>query len=96
MTAEDILQLLRSLQPEVTARYKARALGLFGSVVRGEHVEDSDVDILVDFEDGADLLDLSGLALFLEERLQRKVDLVPRRALRPELRDAVFREVVLA
>ena len=53
-------------------------------------------DVLVDFADDADLFDLVGLGLFLEEKLGRKVDVVPRRALRKELRDRVLKEVVTA
>jgi hypothetical protein len=48
----------------------------------------------VDFEEEADLLDLIGLALRLEDELQRRVDVIPKRALRAELREAVLREVV--
>ena len=85
---------LRELKPAVLARYKAREMGLFGSFVREEQHTNSDVDVLVEFEDSADLFDLMGLALYLEEALQRKVDVVPKRALRAELREAVLREVV--
>jgi predicted nucleotidyltransferase len=94
MTAEDILGVLRTVKPELAARFKARELGLFGSVARAEDISRSDIDVLVDFTDGADLLDLVGLALYLEELLGRKVDVVPRHALRPEFREAVLREVV--
>jgi len=64
--------------------------------VRGEQNKESDIDVLVDFQEDADLLDLVGLGLFLEERLGRKVDVVPRKALRKEIRDAVLHEVVPA
>jgi len=94
MNTENILTKLRALKPVITEQYKARNIELFGSYVRREQAEGSDIDILVDFKDGADLFDLIGLAQFLEEKLQRKVDVVPKRALRPELRDAVFREAV--
>ena len=94
MTAEDILGVLRTVKPELAARFKARGLGLFGSVARAEDATSSDVDLLVDFTEGADLFDLVGLALYLEELLGRKVDVVPRHALRPDLRDAVLRELV--
>jgi uncharacterized protein len=94
MTAGDILGVLRTVKPELAARFKARELGLFGSVARAEDVSRSDIDLLVDFAEGADLLDLVGLALYLEELLGRKVDVVPRNALRPEFRDTVLRELV--
>ncbi len=96
MNTEQLLMRLRGLKPEIAPRYKVKEIGLFGSFVRGEQVGASDVDVLVDFEEGADLFDLVGLALFLEEELQRKVDVVPKRALRAELREAVLREVVPA
>jgi hypothetical protein len=91
---EELLAKLRGLEPELTVRYKVREIALFGSFVREEQGEASDIDILVDFAEGADLFDLVGLALFLEEHLQREVDVVPKRALRPELRDAVLGEAV--
>jgi hypothetical protein len=94
MTTEEILEVLRTVKPELATRFKARELGLFGSVARAEEAPGSDVDLLVDFAEGADLLDLIGLGLYLEELLGRKVDVVPRHALRPELRDAVLRELV--
>jgi len=76
------------------AQYKAKEIGLFGSFIRGEHSASSDIDVLVEFEEGADLFDLMGLALLLEEKLQRKVDVVPKSALRAELRESVLQEVV--
>lgn len=93
ITKEDILQRLKDLKPELRKRYKVKEIGLFGSFVHGSQREDSDIDVLVEFEGKADLFDLVGLGLFLEEKLQRKVDVVPKRALRKELRDAVLKEV---
>jgi len=91
---KDLLMKLRALKPEITARYKVREIGLFGSFVRGQQSGVSDIDVLVEFEEEADLFDLAGLALFLEEELQRKVDVVSRRALRTELQETVLAEVV--
>ena len=93
-TYEHLLARLRALKPEVAARYKVKEIGLFGSFVRGEQREVSDIDLLAEFDQGADLLDLVGLALFLEGELGRRVDVVPKRALREELRAAVLSEVV--
>ena len=90
---EDLLMALRALKPEIKERYKVKEIGLFGSFIREEQSKTSDIDILVDFEEGADLFDLVGLALFLEERLHRKVDVVSKSALRAELRETVLKEV---
>ena len=92
--AEECLTTLRRLKPQLVVRYKVKEIGVFGSLARGEERAHSDVDVLVEFEEGADLLDLVGVGLFLEEELGRKVDVVPRRALRPELQASVLREVV--
>jgi hypothetical protein len=94
MNANDLLARLRELTPVATTSFKAKEIGLFGSFVRGDQGGDSDVDLLVEFQEGADLFDLIGLALYLEEELQRKVDVVSKRALREELREAVFQEVI--
>ncbi len=91
---ETLLRKLQTLKPILVDRYKAREIGIFGSFVRGEQSASSDIDVLVDFEEAADLFDLLGLALYLEEELQRKVDVVPKRALRPELRESVLHELV--
>ena len=94
ISRENTLIALKALKTEVAGRYKVKNLELFGSVARDEHVEGSDIDILVDFTNGADLFDLAGLGLFLEEKLGQKVDVVPKRALRPELSDNVLSEAV--
>lgn len=86
---KDLLSQLRELKPTILADYKAKDIGLFGSFVCGEQSEDSDIDVLVEFEEGADLFDLVGLGQYLEEILQRKVDVVPKRAIRPELRESI-------
>jgi hypothetical protein len=92
---EEVVRKLKSLKPQIQTRYKARAIGLFGSFIHGEQNQASDIDLLVDFEEGADLFHLSGLAEFLEQQLQRKVDLVSRRGLRQELRERILREVAM-
>ena len=90
---EKILFEISNLKAEIQSKYRVKEIGVFGSVVRGEQGRASDIDVLVDFQEGASLFDLVGLALFLEERLGRKVDVVSKSALREELREAVLREV---
>lgn len=94
MNPQDILTKLRELKPTITARFKVKEIGLFGSFARGEQGASSDIDLLTEFEDSADLFDLMGLSLFLEEVFQRRVDVVPKRALRAELREYVLHQVV--
>jgi uncharacterized protein len=94
MDKEAVLTKLRELKPSITARYKVREIGLFGSFVRGEQGTSSDIDLLAEFEANADLFDLIGLELYLEEIFQRPVDVVPKQALRVELRETVLDQVV--
>jgi len=62
---------------------------------RGEQRETSDIDLLVDFDEGADLFDLVGLGEFLEARLHHRVDVVSKRALREEIRQQVLKEAAM-
>lgn len=94
MKSEEILKTLTDQREEIRRRYKAEVKGLFGSFVRGEEKRESDVDVLVDFDEHADLFDYIGLGLFLEEKLNRKVDVVPQKALREELKANVLQELV--
>ena len=94
MTREDVLRTLRILKTELAANYKVNETSLFGSFVRHEQVETSDIDLLVDFSQDASFFDLVRLALFLEEKFHRKVDIVPKESLRAEIRETVLRERV--
>lgn len=67
---------------------------LFGSIVRGEAGEDSDIDMLVDFPKGKSLFDFIGLQLKLEDALQKKVDLITYTGIKPRLRERILREQV--
>ena len=78
----------------IRRRYRAEIKGIFGSYARDDFHADSDLDLLVDFEEGADLFDLVGLQQFLEGKLGCKVDIVSRRSLREELRTSVLDEMI--
>jgi predicted nucleotidyltransferase len=67
---------------------------IFGSVVRGEADEGSDIDFLVEMEPGRSLFDLGGLQYELERLLGRGVDVVTERGLRARIRERVLQEAV--
>jgi len=94
MNIDSLLDRLRAMKPRLAAQYRVKEIGLFGSFVRGEQSDGSDIDLLVEFEEGADLFDLAGLSLDLEELLHRKVDVVSKHSLRVELRESVLQELV--
>jgi uncharacterized protein len=91
---EDISSTLHLSLNVVKERYHVDNLALFGSHARGDPREDSDIDILVDFTPGADLLDLSGLKLYFEDIFGRPVDVVPRRSIREELIESILTEAI--
>ncbi|MGA2135289.1 MAG: nucleotidyltransferase family protein [Bryobacteraceae bacterium] len=68
-----------------------RNLRIFGSVARGDNREDSDVDFLVEFDQGRSLLDLIGLRLDLQDLLGVSVDIVTPKSLR-YIRDRIMAE----
>lgn len=91
---ENIIDVLRDNTEDSLSKYKARIRGIFGSFARGEESESSDIDILVDFREGADLFDLVGLSMFLEEKLHRPVDIVPADTIKAEIRDTILKETI--
>jgi Predicted nucleotidyltransferases len=93
-TLEDIRNILKENREEIAREFKAEIVGIFGSYVRSEQKEGSDIDILVRFTEGATLFDLVGLGDFLEQKLDMKVDIVSEKAVRPELKDAILNEIV--
>ncbi|MCP4652018.1 MAG: nucleotidyltransferase family protein [Candidatus Omnitrophica bacterium] len=92
-TREEITQILRKITPRLQKEFKVKNIGIFGSFVHGEASEESDVDLLVEFSGkiGWEFIDLKN---FLEDALGIKVDLVTKKALKPQLRDAILKEVV--
>lgn len=75
----------RAAVVRVAAKHGAANVRLFGSVARGEDTAESDVDLLVDLEASVGLFALGALEVELGELLGRRVDVVPARALRPEV-----------
>jgi len=90
---DDILAQLRAMQPDLFHRYPIRSMGLFGSFVRGEQREDSDLDVLVEFGDEAGLFECAGLQLELSDVLGIKVEVANRAALKPRIGQRILAEV---
>jgi predicted nucleotidyltransferase len=88
------LALLRQEMPELQARYRVRSLGLFGSHVRGEESEASDLDVLVEFDVAPTFFGFIELEDKLSRLLGIKVDLVMKSALWPEIGRRILAEVV--
>lgn len=92
--SESLIRLLREHAPIWSERFGVRSLRIFGSWARGTATPGSDVDLLVAFDGPATARRFYGLQLFLEDLLQRPVDLVTEQSLRPELRPAVETDAI--
>jgi predicted nucleotidyltransferase len=92
-----INELLRGKREEiirVAAKHGARNVRVFGSVARGEADEKSDIDFLVEMEQGRSLFDMGGLLMDLQDMLGRKVDVATEQSLKPRIRARVLQEAV--
>ena len=86
MTKKKILELLAANSDEMIRRFGVKHLSLFGSAARDEMRQDSDVDVLVEFERPATFDRYVGLNEYLEALLQRRVDVVTEAGLKPRAR----------
>lgn len=93
-TIEEIKQQISALKEKLHTVYGVSGIEVFGSYVRGEQREGSDLDILVEFDREVSLLDVVGLELFLSDTIGIKTDVVLRRSVRNELKDIIFKEAV--
>lgn len=92
-TFQEIKKILTENKEKIRGNYKVKRLGIFGSYVRGDQREDSDVDILVTFEEPISLLKLVNFENYLQDITGTKVDVIPEKSIRPELRENILNEV---
>lgn len=91
---EEIRSALTNLKPFLQERYKVKEIGIFGSYVKGLQDKRSDLDILIEFEELPDLFTYIELEDYLSRKLNVKVDLVMKSALKPYIGKIVLQEVV--
>lgn len=94
MNLEEIERILAEHKKELYQKYKIKKIGIFGSFARGEQSKESDVDIVVEFEETPGLIKFIEIEEYLSKLLGRKVDLVRKPAIREELKDKILKEVV--
>ena len=95
MTKEKIIETLRLLKKEIKEKYKTEIKGIFGSYARDQQTEQSDIDILVDFEPNATLIDVVGAEFYLQEKLNTKIDIVSNRALKQEIKNYITEDIIV-
>lgn len=94
LSKKKIENKLAELKPILSTRYSVKRLGLFGSYSNSLQTEESDVDILVQFQKGhKGFFNFIRLKTFLENELGAKVDLVMKDSVKPRLKKKIFGEV---
>lgn len=93
-THEEIRGELAEIKPSLAERYHVSTLGIFGSYVRDEQTTESDLDILVEFDEPVSLLDLVRLENEITNELGVEVDIVTKGSLKPRIRARVSDDVV--
>jgi predicted nucleotidyltransferase len=94
MKRQQAIDLLVRSKPELQERFGITGLALFGSTARDVATDKSDVDILVNFDDPATSQRYFGVQFYLEDIFGCPVDLVTEKALRPELRPFIEKELI--
>ena len=93
-TIEEAKAVLKEHKAEMVQKYEVSEIGIFGSFSRSEQKKKSDIDILVDFSEIPDLLTFLELERYLQKLLQKKVDLVDKQGIKPQLKDIIMKEIV--
>lgn len=93
-TLEEVKTILVNHKTDVGRKYHVSEIGIFGSFVRGEQKKRSDIDILVDFYEIPDLFKFIELERYLQKLLRKKVDLVDKQGIKPQLKDIILKEVI--
>jgi len=93
---DEVKAILKEHKDEVVQKYRVSEIGIFGSFVRGEQKRGSDIDILVEFtpRNIPGLLRLIEMEIYLEKLLRKKVDVVIKSGIRPELKKGILKEVI--
>jgi uncharacterized protein len=96
MTPDKIKNILARHKKELQDRFRIKEIGIFGSYLKGEQSNKSDLDVLVEFRKDAklSLLDVADLEITLSELLGIKVDLVEKKGLKPYIGQHILSEVV--
>ena len=92
--AARLISILRAQMPMLTVHYHVKSLELFGSYIHNAQRADSDLDILIEFDEPPSLFEFIRLENYLSDILGVKVDLVMKDALKPDMGKRILREAV--
>jgi predicted nucleotidyltransferase len=91
---QEIMRIISQHKAEMMGKFKVKEISVFGSYVRGESAEGSDLDILVEFSEPIGFFVFMDLEEYLQQLLGVKVDLVSKKALKPRIGARILREAV--
>ena len=91
---EPIFDVLKSYLESLKLKYQVKSLGVFGSFVRGEATANSDLDLLVEFKGDVTFDNYMDLKFLLEDLFKRKIDLVIKEDIKPQIRERILEETV--
>ena len=94
ITLNEIKAILVGHKVSLMERFKIKELAIFGSFLRGEETQNSDVDLLVEFSEPVSFFAFLDLEEYLQKLLGRKVDLVTKKALKPRIGKAILKEMI--
>lgn len=92
-TLKNMKSIITEHKAQLKSNYGVKEIGIFGSYVRGEQLEQSDIDILVEFEKPVGFIKFMRLEKHLSDLLGIKVDLVTKKALKPYIGKRILREL---
>ena len=93
MHRQEIIEILVKHKPELSKLFGVESIALFGSVVRGESLPTSDIDLLVEFRKGKkDFFNFIRCKFYLETLFKHKVDLVMKSAVKPRIKKQIFQQ----
>lgn len=93
MKKNEIIDFLRSHKEEMRRRFGVKKIGLFGSYVRGNANEDSDIDIAVEMENRRIFRNFFALEQYLQDHLQKNVDIGIESAIKPAVKKQIMSEI---
>ncbi|MCL2025531.1 MAG: nucleotidyltransferase family protein [Leptospirales bacterium] len=93
MNTNEVIYKLQQIKSQLQREYAVKSIGLFGSFATGSYTNDSDIDIMVEFERpvGVEFIDLSYL---LEKELNRKVDVVSIKGIKDKYLKEIERDII--
>ena len=94
MNKDIIKKKINEQLPILKEKYHIKKIGVFGSAIRDDFKEGSDIDVLAEFDSPVGFFDFIRLENFLSGILNRKVDLISRKALKPAIKDEILKETI--